>query len=349
MKTAIVVIAVSSLVGGIASVSERQTSYRPSPEVSTPSARGKSQADDELAGQVTAPGRTQPMNQVAIRSTVSLRVLEVPIKEGDRVTKGGSMQGSVPAPASVLAKLDDGDLQAALQAAEAKRDAAFAEIEVAQVRLAAQQSQVASSRVCLSEAERSWGRFRNLVNTECVSQSAADEANYKYERLKAEHEAAIRGHDASRAQLAVLRQNLKAAELGIERARLALAAATLISPIDGVITRLNVKVGEVVTGTISNPGTVLMEIADMDHMLMIVHLDEASIAKVQVGQKALVRLNAYPQDVFQGTVAHLALTSTDENPRGFKAEILLDTQGRLIQAGLGGEARIETQSDAARQ
>lgn len=55
-----------------------------------------------------------------------------------------------------------------------------------------------------------------------------------------------------------------------------------------------------VTGTINNPGTVLMEVADMDHLLLVARVDEESIGQVQVGQQAIVHLKGYGSERFSG-------------------------------------------------
>lgn len=152
MKIAVAVVAGTLGLGGWHATQQFNTPNHPVSLSITPAASAETASPQVLR----IKGRVQPKTSVSIRSTLSLPIVELPLKEGDRITKGG-VQGSAPFPASVLAKLDGSDLKAALGVAEAKRDAQAAEIEVARVRLAAQESQVASSRVCLGEAERNWG------------------------------------------------------------------------------------------------------------------------------------------------------------------------------------------------
>jgi HlyD family secretion protein len=282
-------------------------------------------------------GRVEPRSKVTIRATLSLPLMEMPYKEGDRVTRG---DGTTPA--SVLARLDDSSLKAALRAVEAKRDAQAAELEAAKVRLTAMESQIASSRVCLGEAERRWERYRQIMHSDSASRTEIDEAHCKFDRAKADHDVATRNHAAGQAGLRVAGKNLKAAEEEVERARLAVETATLESPIDGVITRVNAAVGEVVTGTINNPGTVLMEVADMDEMVLVARVEEELVGKVQAGQKGTVHLKGF-DETFTGTVEKVALACTQEQDgsRHFKARISLDRNGRTIPAGLTGEARID--------
>ena len=84
----------------------------------------------------------------------------------------------------------------------------------------------------------------------------------------------------------VAQHQLKAADAEIARARDAVSYTTITSPIDGVVTRINAKVGElVVTGTMNNPGTMIMEVADLSQMLLVVQLDEADVGKVKAGRR----------------------------------------------------------------
>ena len=81
-----------------------------------------------------------------------------------------------------------------------------------------------------------------------------------------------------------------------------------------MVTRLNAEVGElVVTGTMNNAGTVIMEVADLSQMLLNTRVDETSVADVQVGQKATVRMEAYREKIFEGTVVSVALANFDPN------------------------------------
>jgi multidrug resistance efflux pump len=297
--------------------------------------------ETQAATEIRVTGRVQPKTRVSISALVSLPVVELPFKEGDRVCKARP-QDDPPVTGSVLAKLDDCVLRAALRVAEAKRDAQAAEIEAAKARLAAMESQVASSRVCLDEAERNWRRYEQLKDTTSVSQAEIDGARCKSDRCKAELDTVLRSYAATGASLKVAEKGLRAAEDETVRARLSLGTTTIASPIDGYVTRVNVTVGEVVTGAITTPGTVLMEVADLDHMVLIARLDEDLVGKVKVGQAAAVRLSGVDADI-NGTVQHVALASTDETDGShyFKAEIALDTGGRLIPAGLAATARIE--------
>ena len=93
-----------------------------------------------------------------------------------------------------------------------------------------------------------------------MSQSVVDQAQTKVDELSAQFKAAESELVASTASLTVSRHRLVGAEAEIARAKENLSYTTITSPIDGIVTRVNAKVGElVVTGTMNNPGTTILE------------------------------------------------------------------------------------------
>jgi HlyD family secretion protein len=182
-----------------------------------------------------------------------------------------------------------------------------------------------------------------------VSQSIVDTAQTKVDQLKASLEAAVHTLEATQQNLDVARFALQSAEADIVRAKDNLSYSTITSPIDGVVTRVNAQAGElVVTGTMNNPGTVIMEVADLSKMILKARVDESAIAQVKVGQKAIVRVPAYQDKEFSGEVTTVALAETVETMGGaagqryFKAEVLLDTKGQRIISGLNADVDIQT-------
>jgi HlyD family secretion protein len=305
-----------------------------------PAARG------DLVELVSAPGQVQPRTKVSISARVSARISELPHEEGSRVTKGDS-GANPPVPASVLVGLDAKDLEASLKSAEAHRSAEATQIEVARARIAAQEAQTKGSQVSLAEAERDLKRQRDLLASKDVSQAVVDQAQCKVDELKAQLDSAALNLKADQTNLVAMQHNLDAAEAEIARARDALSYTTIASPIDGVVTRLNAKVGElVVTGTMNNPGTVILEVADLSQMLLVVQVDEADIGGVEVGQPAVCRIHAYPDKDFKGVVDSIALTHDfgREGNKYFKTKILLAAEERAIHSGLSADVDIQTQT-----
>jgi len=298
----------------------------------------------ELVESVNAPGEVEPLNKVAISAKVMARILEMPYEEGQAVTKGDPNADPV-VPASVLVRLDATDLEANLRSAEARRAAQAAQIESDKARIEGQQAQLEGTRSSLAQAQRELERAKQLCESKDMSQSDLDSAQSKYDELAAQYEAAVHGLDAAALGLSVSQHNLDAADAEIMRARDAVGYTTITSPIDGVVTRRNAKVGElVVTGTMNNPGTVILEVADLSQMRLVVQVDESDIGGVKVGQKANVRIHAYPDEKFEGVVESIALTHdyASGGAKYYKTKILLATNGRRIYSGLTADVDILT-------
>jgi HlyD family secretion protein len=300
----------------------------------------------DLTETITAPGTIESKTKVSISARVSARIIDLPFKEGDSVTKGDP-NANPPIPPSVLVKLDATDLEAQLKSAQAHYLGQKAQIRVAQANIASQKSQIDSSRAQLEDAQRDLKRQNELLASKDVSQSVVDTAQAKVDQLRASLEASQHSLEGLEQNLQVSQFELEVADAAISQAKDNLSYTTITSPIDGVVTRVNSEVGElVVIGTMNNAGTVIMEVADLSKMLLKARVDESAIAQVKVGQKAVVRVPAYDDKEIQGEVTSVALAETVDaqagNQRYFKAEILLDTKGQRIISGLNADVDIQT-------
>ncbi|RMD66748.1 MAG: efflux RND transporter periplasmic adaptor subunit [Planctomycetota bacterium] len=262
----------------------------------------------KLIRTVSAPGAVEPRTKVQISSRISAQIEALPFREGEAVHKG-----------DVVVRLDDRDLQAALASAEA--------------RLRADEARLKGAQASLVNATAEWERISALFESQDVSKQDLDNAQTTLDRAKSELEAAQHAVEAAKAELDRARENLN--------------FAIIRSPIDGVVTRLNAEVGEVViTGTMNNPGTVIMEIGDLSEMLVKAEVDESDIAPVRVGQKARVYINAYPDEQFEGVVEKIALQHrlAADRSKYFETEILLKLEeGRTLRSGLTANVEIEVE------
>ena len=298
----------------------------------------------DLVEIISAPGTVQPRTKVSISAKVSARIAELPHKEGETVTKG-DRTANPPKLASLLVKLDSKDLEAALRTVKARYAAQQASVKVDEARVAAQEASIAGAKFTLADVERDLKRQQGLLESKDVSQSIVDTAQSKFDEQKAQLEALNQNLVGERANLLVLKHTLEAAESEISKAEDDLSNTVITSPINGVVIKLNNEVGEiVVVGITNSPGSTIMEVADLNHMLFVAKVDESSITGVKVGQKATVRIPAYADEIFEGTVDTVALSNTDDKDgtKYYKAEILLKTNGRRIPSGLTADAEIQT-------
>jgi len=306
----------------------------------------------ELIEFVSAPGQIDPKTNVQISAKVSARVVEMPFKEGDRVTKGDPC-ATPPVPASLLVRLDSKDLGIRLRASQARRSAQASQIEVERARIVSQREGFKGRSATLQQAARDLKRQEGLLQSKDVSQSTYDQAKLKYDEIISQYESEQYTLNASGLNLEVMQHNLEGAEADIAQAEEALSHTTIASPIDGIVTRVNAAVGEMVmTGTMNNPGTVILEVADLSQMLVLAQVAEADVGKLQVGQKAKVKIQAYPDKEWTGEVVEIALTKNDLPRRVasltgtdyFRTEILLDydPNGPKLYGGLRAQVEIET-------
>ena len=298
----------------------------------------------ELIEFVSAPGEIEPKTKVEISAKVSARIVALPYEEGDTVTCGDP-NANPPIPASVLVHLDSKDLETRLTSAEAGRAAQVAQAEVEKARIAGQRATLAGLEFSLKQSERDLERQKGLLATKDIAQATFDQSQAKFDELKSQYEAAKHTLQSAELNLEVLKHNLEVADAGIAQAREALSHTTITSPIDGVITRLDAEVGEmVIMGTMNNPGTVIMEVADRDTMLLVAQVDEADVGKLAVGQKATVHVQAFPDEEFKGIVDSIALTHrmSTTATKYFRTEILLEGDVQKLYSGLTAHVDIET-------
>jgi len=297
-------------------------------------------APGEFVEIINAPGEISPQSKVDISAKVSARIVELPVKEGDRVTAGNADTDP-----SLLIRLDSKDLQSQLLSAVANRDAQAARIEVEKANVLSQKASLKGTLAQVQKMERDFERQKKLLESHDISQSAFDEIQCSLQQMRSQYESARHGIDAAELNLTVMAHNLKAADAHIEEVRDALNYTTIYAPIDGVVTQINAEVGEVViTGTMNNPGTVIMQVADLSTMLLLAEVDETNIGQVHIGQKAKIHVPAFWEEEFDGVVQNIALTHrlSRSGAKYYKTEILITGDVEKLYSGLDADVDIET-------
>lgn len=298
----------------------------------------------ELIEYVSAPGEIEPKKKVEISAKISARIVELPFDEGDIVTCGDP-NANPPVPASVLVHLDSKDMESRLVSAEAGRAAQVAQTEVDKARIASQRASLTGLDASLKQAQRDLERQKGLLDSNDIAQATFDQAQAKFDELNSQHEAAMHTLKSAELNLVVLQHNLEVADAGIAQAREALSHTTITSPIDGVVTRLDAEVGEmVIMGTMNNPGTVIMVVGDLSKMLIVAQVNESDVGKLEVGQKATVHIDAFTDTEFTGLVDSIALSHdwSRTATKYYRTEILLDVTEEKLYSGLTAHVDIET-------
>lgn len=261
---------------------------------------------------VDGNGRIQPVFQVKISPEVSGEIIELPVKEGQRVSKG-----------DLLVKIKPDVYVAQRNSSEANYRAALANKE--------------SAYANLQRAETEFRRIESLHRSSLVSESVYIDAKAAYEMAKAQFQSAT--------------HQVEMAEASLRRAEEDLRKTTITSPLDGVIIRLNSQLGERVVGTAMMAGTEIMVIADLTEMEARVDIGETDVVLIQPGQKAKLEVDAFKDQKFTGVVTEIANSSRSlggalgggqsQDATKFEVKIRIQEQAPF-RPGMSVTAQIET-------
>lgn len=212
-----------------------------------------------------------------------------------------------------------------------KRGQLLLEIDPAPIRAQVEQYRAALelARAQLVQSERLLGRKRELFTQGLSSTGEVEELE---------------------TQASVNRAQVARDEAALRQAKEELARTTIVSPLDGVITELNVEMGEVVvTGTMNNPGSVIMTVADLSRMEVEAKVDESDIRDVRVGQDAEVTVDALPDTVLRGKVSEVGnaaitseVVSTEESTPDFKVNVEIDKPPASLRPGMSATIKVKT-------
>ena len=270
----------------------------------------------DLISKVTANGKIQARNKVDLSALVMGQIVNLAVKEGDKVKKG-----------QLLLQID----KAQLAAQAAGREAS----------LAAMRNDLAAARSTAEQARRDFERARQNFNAKILSE--------------AEYQKARSANDTAQSTLAATEERMRETGANLAASRDSLSKTTVIAPLAGVVTALPVKEGEVtVIGTMNNAGTQLMTISDMSEVEAVMMVDETSVPQVKVGQTATLTIDAYPGQKFQGVVTEVGSSPIAKNDPdllsltqgseaiNFKVKIRAQNPPETIRPGFSVTAEIVT-------
>ena len=262
----------------------------------------------DITSIISASGEVKPKKNINISALVAGRVVKIGVKEGNEVNAG-----------DFLLQIDPTYFEAQVDRYRATINQLKAEL----IKVEAQYRRDKSY----------YERQKALYDSALISKDQLEAAAAQYE--------------VSSASLQSLNYQIKESEAGLKSALEDLKKTVYASPIDGVVTSMRVEEGEVaIVGTMNNPGTVLMSIADLSVMEVEVEVDETDIINVKLGQEAKVKIDAFPDRVFKGKVTEIGSSALDKSSLGaqesrdFKVVITLDNTGEHLKPGLSASADI---------
>ena len=215
---------------------------------------------------VTATGTIDPEFKVIITPEVTGEIINLPVKEGDAVKKG-----------QLLIKIKGDQYMAQKDRLEANLKASEASLQIRDAEL--------------KRVELDYERVKELHSKGLASDSELETSQANYLTAKASYEGAAANVLQSKAQLREVMETLY--------------KTTIYSPMDGIVTQLNVEVGERVLGSGFSQGTNIMTVADLSNMEAVVDVDENDVVLVNVGDTARIEIDAFPDKKFNGVVIEI--------------------------------------------
>lgn len=267
-----------------------------------------------LVSKVTASGKIEPKKKVDISASIPGKIVRLAVEEGDQVNAG-----------DFLLQIDPTPYEAALANAKAAVDGARSELE--------------SARASLRQMEQTHARKERMW-TERTGLISQDE----YERSKTDFQ-------VQQSRVNSARHLVSQSVANVARAQDDLSKTRVTAPMTGIVVRRAVEEGEVaVIGTMNNPGTVLLTVADLSVMEAELEVDETDIGTIELGQKATVTVDAFPGKKFSGAVTEIGNSpivsetgvATSQEATDFKVTITLDRPGVLLRPGLTADGEIVT-------
>jgi len=227
----------------------------------------------DLVASVTASGQVQPHTKVDLSADITGRVVRLAVKDGDMVTKG-----------QFLLEIDPTQYEA--------------NVERATAAVASARSQAAQAKPSLLQAQRNYDRLAALkkANPTLVSDEQLEQLRTNVEVAQAQLEAANHAVDQATASM--------------RDARSSLSKTTIVAPMSGRVTRLNVEQGETaIMGTLNKDAATLLTISDMSLLETKVKVDETDVSRIKIGDSTVIQLDAFPDTTFIGRVSEISNSS----------------------------------------
>ena len=265
---------------------------------------------ETIVQKVNATGRIQPKTQVRISADVSAKIVSLHVKEGQFVQQG-----------ELLIELDRERFEASVESAEAS------------VRSAQSNAKLVEQNML--KAEKDFDRARDVVARKLESQAVLDATSAAYHVEVARYQSALDQIEQARALL--------------KQAADDLSKTIIFSPMTGTISDLNKEQGEIAIGSAFQEDIILV-VADLTEMEAQVNVDENDIVSVQIGQSAVIKVDALFGETLQGVVYEIANTAntdgqgTQNQKTEFEVKIAIEGEISKLRPGMTASADVSTET-----
>lgn len=260
---------------------------------------------------VAATGTIEPEFKVVITPEVTGEIIELPVKEGDQVRKG-----------QLLIRIKGDQYKAQKEQLEAGLQSAKASLKIREAEL--------------QKITSDYNRIKELHSKNLASDAEKEVAEANYLTAKASYDVAVANVLQSEARLKEILESLY--------------KTTIYSPMDGIITSLNVEVGERVLGSGFTQGTEIMTVSDLKNIEAVVEVDENDVVLISKGDTAIVKVDAFKDKEFKGVVTQIGNSAktkglgTQEQVVNFEVRIKLLNPDEKLRPGMSCTADIQTET-----
>jgi HlyD family secretion protein len=279
---------------------------------------------------VVATGKIQPRSKVEVKSKASGMVKQLLVDYDDRVKQG-----------QTLVELDKVQLQAVvreaqanLQAAEAARDSANAQLE---------RNKVDAEGPDVPFLKLNMERAQQMYKDGVMSKSLVEDAEKNYQLALNRQMSAQRNLMVSRAEIAKTEAQVAQATAALENAEEDLRNSTIVSPIDGLVLSRDVSVGDGVSSILilGSQATLVMTLGDTSEVYVQGKVDEADIGKVYLGQPARIVVESFKDKKFEGKVTRISPFGKEkDNVTTFEVRVSISNPTLELKANMSANAEI---------
>jgi HlyD family secretion protein len=278
----------------------------------------------QLRAPLTLVGTTQPVEQVAVRARVEGQLERLAVDVGDAVKEGQEL-GRLS-----TALLDAEVHQTEAELAEARSEVASAEAGVAQARSAFEQA-----RLALAQAQVEARRYQRLAQRGIASRQEAEQRATQARTARQAVRAASEQVRTQRSLVSAAKARVRAQSALLAAARERRSFASLRSPVDGRVVERMHSLGDLVQA-----GNEVLHVGDFSRVEVAVSVSELDLSRVKRGQRVSVRIDAFGDTPFTGTVARVS-PQADPRSRLVPVEVVLDNPEGRIGSGLLARVRLD--------
>ena len=272
-------------------------------------------------------GTLRAQNEALVSSRIMAQVKEILVREGDNVV--GSDGNGAP---TVMARLDDRDIQAKLRQAQSQSMAMDRAVEVARAKVAAARAQVESTRASKEKDLSDYRRYQDLRREQAATGQQLEHARAQKDIAEAQAVAALQEVQAAQGEIARAQAQKEQAEAAITEARAMLSYAVIQAPFTGQLVRKMVNVGDM-----ASPGQPLFFLETSSRPELHAALSESLVQYLKTGQDLEVRIDALNLSS-EGKIREI-VPQSDPSTRTVLVKVSLPAERRLVN-GLFGRLRI---------